>query len=107
MCRSVTIDEYYSKPDSLILSARINNQRIETIEISLKTMEIIQSRGACNKDTEFHHIIIKLVRKKYESHSKKVGCITFKGMGIIRRRNPPLASFFHDKPGKRKKQRNP
>ena len=72
MCRSVTIDEYYSKPDSLILSARINNQRIETIEISLKTMEIIQSRGACNKDTEFHHIIIKIVRKNMKAIRKRL-----------------------------------
>ena len=72
MHHCVFSNEYYTKPDSLILSARINNQRIETIEISLKTMEIIQSRGACNKDTEFHHKIIKLVRKNMKAIRKRL-----------------------------------
>lgn len=72
MHHCVFSNEYYTKPDSLILSARINNQRIETIEISLKTMEIIQSRGACNKDTEFHHTIIKLVRKNMKAIRKRL-----------------------------------
>ena len=54
---------YYLKKDSLILSATIDGKRIETIEISLKTLKVIQSRGVCNKNTEYHDQIINLVNK--------------------------------------------
>ncbi len=36
---------YYSKTDSLILSACIDGKKIETIEISLSKLQVIQSRG--------------------------------------------------------------
>lgn len=52
---------YYSKEDSLILSATIDGKRIETIEISLSQLRVIQSRGVCNKNTEYHDRIINLV----------------------------------------------
>lgn len=55
--------EYYLKPKSLVLSARIDNKRIETVELSLETFKILQSRGLCNQDTEFHERIINLVQK--------------------------------------------
>lgn len=54
---------YYLKKDSLILSATIDGKRIETIEISLKTLKVVQSRGVCNKNTEYHDRIINLVNK--------------------------------------------
>lgn len=52
---------YYLKEDSLILSACINGKRIETIEVSLETMKVIQCRGLLNKNTEYHDRIIDLV----------------------------------------------
>ncbi len=52
---------YYLKEDSLILSATIKGKRIETIEVSLKTLEVVQSRGVCNKNTEYHDQIVNLV----------------------------------------------
>lgn len=55
--------EYYLKPDTLVLSARIEDKRVETVELSLETFKVLQSRGACNQDTEYHDRIIKLVRK--------------------------------------------
>ena len=55
--------EYYLKENSLILSATIDGKRIETIEISLKTLKVVQSRGVCNKNTEYHDQIINLVNK--------------------------------------------
>lgn len=55
--------EYYLKPKSLVLSARIDNKRIETVELSLETFKVLQSRGLCNQDTEFHERIISLVQK--------------------------------------------
>lgn len=54
---------YYTKEDSLILSARINGERVETIEVSLKTFTIVQSRGVCNKNTPYHDEIVNLVNK--------------------------------------------
>lgn len=41
------VGSYHSKPDSLILSACIDGQRIETIEISISQLKVIQSRGVC------------------------------------------------------------
>lgn len=55
--------KYYLKENSLILSATIDGKRIETIEISLKTLKVVQSRGVCNKNTEYHDQIINLVNK--------------------------------------------
>lgn len=52
---------YYGKKDSLILSARINGKRIETVEVSLETLSVIQCRGACNQNTEYHDRIVDLV----------------------------------------------
>lgn len=54
---------YYKRTDCLILSARIGKKRIETIELSLNTFDVVQSRGACNQNTEYHDRIIELVRK--------------------------------------------
>ena len=54
-------NEYYLKEDSLILSATIEGKRIETIEVSLKTLKVVQSRGVCNKNTEYHEQIVNLV----------------------------------------------
>ena len=58
---------YYKKPNSLILSAKDKEgNRIETIEIDLKTFNVVQSRGVCNKNTEQHDEILKLVRKNID-----------------------------------------
>lgn len=59
----VFTNQYFKQKDSLILSARIGDQRIETIEVSLKTLDVVQSRGVCNKNTEYHDQIISLVKK--------------------------------------------
>jgi hypothetical protein len=56
-------NEYYKKKDSLILSARIDNKPIETIEVSLNSMEIIQCRGMKNKPSLHHKQILKLLSK--------------------------------------------
>lgn len=54
-------NEYHLKENSLILSASIEGKRIETIEVSLQTLEVVQSRGVCNKNTEYHEQIVNLV----------------------------------------------
>ena len=54
---------YYSKPQSLIFAATKDGERIETIEVSLETMKVVQSRGVCNKNTEYHEQILALMQK--------------------------------------------
>lgn len=57
------VADYHSKEDSLILSASIDGKRIETVEFSLSKLMVIQSRGVCNKNTDYHDQIIELVNK--------------------------------------------
>ena len=55
---------YYRRPECLILSAKDTaGKRLETIEVSLKTLDIVQSRSVCNGVSEYHDQIIKLVKK--------------------------------------------
>ena len=79
----VFTNEYFNKKKSLILSARINNEPIETIEIDLEKLKITQSRGFDNKPTEHHDLIVgtvtrnlskiaKIVRPKKRKKSKKL-----------------------------------
>lgn len=55
--------EYHLKPNSLILSATINGKRMETIELNLETLKVVQSRGICNSTTEYHDQILQLVQQ--------------------------------------------
>ena len=52
---------YSTKEDSLILSATIDGKRIETIEVSISKLKVIQCRGLCNKNSEHHSQILSLV----------------------------------------------
>lgn len=61
MHHCVWTNRYYLKEDSLILSATINGKRIETVEVSLKTFKVVQSRGIYNSNTEYHDRIVGLV----------------------------------------------
>ena len=60
------VGRYHTKKDSLILSATINGKRIETVEVSLSQMKVVQCRGVCNSNTEYHDRIIKLVEDNAE-----------------------------------------
>lgn len=55
--------EYYNRPKCLILSARVGGERMETLEVSLDTFEIIQSRAVCNGTSEYHDRIIRLMKE--------------------------------------------
>ena len=52
---------YYNKTNSLILSAKVDGKRMETIEVNLTTFELVQSRGLQNQSTEYHDRIVNLV----------------------------------------------
>ena len=59
-------NEYYLKENSLILSATIEGKRIETIEVSLDTLQVIQSRGVCNQNSPYHEQIVSLVNANHQ-----------------------------------------
>lgn len=67
----VFTNSYYEKPESLVLSARVNGKPIETVEVSLTKFTVIQSRGKGNEASKFNKQIIELVSKN---------------MGVIRQR---------------------
>ena len=68
----VFTNEYYLKKQSLILSARIDGKRMETIEVSLETMKVIQCRGLQNKNTEYHDRIIDLGNRNIRQIQSRV-----------------------------------
>jgi len=59
----VFVNGYHLKPDSLILSATLNGQKVETVELSISKLQVLQCRGVCNRNTEYHERIIELVNK--------------------------------------------
>lgn len=54
-------NSYYSKIDSLVLSASYKGVKVETVQISLKSLQITQSRGFENKASKHNRKIIALV----------------------------------------------
>ena len=68
----VFTNEYHLKEKSLILSASIDGKSIETIELSLETMEILQCRGLMNQNTEYHERIIELVHQNMKQIQSRV-----------------------------------
>lgn len=68
----VFANEYHLKEKSLILSASIAGKRIETIEISIETMEVLQYRGLMNQNTEYHKRIIELVHQNIKQIQSRV-----------------------------------
>ena len=58
---------YYLNEESLIFSATINGERVETVEFDLKQFRVAQSRGVCNKNTEYHDRIVSLVNSNADA----------------------------------------
>lgn len=59
----VFTNNYFDRENSLILSASVDGIPAETIEVSLSTMRIDQSRGYDNKPSKYHNEIVQLVNK--------------------------------------------
>lgn len=57
--------DYYKKTDSLLLSARntVTGEPIESIEVSLRNLCVLQCRGDHNKKSRYHDKIISVVNK--------------------------------------------
>ncbi|MDI9256345.1 PcfJ domain-containing protein [Flavobacterium sedimenticola] len=59
----VFTNNYHLKTNSLLLSARINGVRTETIEIEMITWSIVQARGIHNDNSKHHDRILELMKK--------------------------------------------
>jgi len=68
----VFVNEYYKRSDSLILSARIGNKPVETIEVSLSKLAIEQCRGLRNKATKYHKRILSLVESNINQIAQRL-----------------------------------
>lgn len=56
--------DHKSHPYSLILSAKDKDgHRLETVEVSTKTWQVLQSRAVCNGTSKYHDEIVKLVEQ--------------------------------------------
>lgn len=55
-------NEYYKKPESLILKARSGAEILEHVEVNLRSFEIVQCRGKYNSTTAAHDAIVEAVR---------------------------------------------
>ena len=69
---------YYGKTDRLLLSIECNGKKCETAEINLKEKVIEQCRGCCNRPSEHHDIIVKMLKhfmnefvRRYKSNPKQ------------------------------------
>lgn len=54
---------YHKRLDSLLLTAKVNGKRMETIEVDLKRYQLVQSRGVCNQNSKYHDEIVSLVNE--------------------------------------------
>ena len=54
------------KPNCLILSAKVNKERVETIEVDIKEKKIIQCQGKHNIPSEYHDRVIELTKNSIE-----------------------------------------
>lgn len=68
----VFTNEYYKKKNSLILSAKFENRPVETIEMALPSLEIVQCRGTKNKVSPHHKQILKLLNQNLYQIQKRI-----------------------------------
>lgn len=61
---------YYRKPHTLILSAKVNGRKMETVEVNTVTWKIMQSRGRFNRATEYHSRIVDVVNRNMGKFKK-------------------------------------
>lgn len=57
-------------PNSLILSAKKDGQRVETIEVDISDYHIVQSRGKLNQNTPYHDTIVQLMQDNMDAIRK-------------------------------------
>lgn len=65
-------NEYYKKINSLILSAKYQDMPVETIEVALPSLEVVQCRGNRNRHSPHHKKILKLLKQNLHQIKKRM-----------------------------------
>ncbi|RZJ82562.1 MAG: PcfJ-like protein [Chryseobacterium sp.] len=83
-------NEYYKKEDSLIFSAQVDGNPVETVEVSLSKLKIIQSRGLQNTASKYNSQIVALVtsnlhliEQRMKKNSKRSKSIESQQVGAV------------------------
>ena len=72
MHHCVYANRYYRRSECLIMTAIVGEKHVETIEVNLKSFQIVQSRAVCNGTSEYHDRIIRLVEKNMSLIKKRI-----------------------------------
>lgn len=70
MHHCVFTNKYYSKDGCLIIGARVNGERAETIEIDTGEWRIIQCRGKHNHDSQYHGAIMEAMTNNMNKYRR-------------------------------------
>lgn len=76
MHHCVFTNAYFLKKGSLCLSARIDEQPVETIELDLEQLKVTQAYGKFNNRTKYHDQILDLVNKNIPIIAKRLQTAT-------------------------------
>lgn len=68
----VFTNEYYKKKNSLILSAKFQSMPVETIEVAIPSLEILQCRGNKNKVSVHHKEVLRLLKDNLYQIKKRI-----------------------------------
>ena len=63
LCHCVFTNNYYKHDHCLIIGARVEGKRTETIEIDTKNWKIVQCRGKHNQPSKYHDRILALMNR--------------------------------------------
>lgn len=72
MHHCVYANKYYKRSECLIMTAIVGESHVETVEVNLKTLDVVQSRAVCNQTSPYHDRIIQLVKKNIGLIRKKL-----------------------------------
>lgn len=70
MHHCVFTNKYYSKDGCLIIGARVNGERAETIEVNTKEWRIMQCRGKHNRDSQYHEAIMEAMTNNINKYRR-------------------------------------
>lgn len=70
MHHCVFTNGYYRKDECLIIGARVNGERAETIEIDTEEWRIIQCRGKHNQDSQYHEAIMEAMTNNMNKYRR-------------------------------------
>lgn len=65
-------NRYFAKNGSLILHALIEGVPVETIEVDLSSLEVVQSRAKYNGTSTYHERIVRLMQDNMDEVYKRI-----------------------------------